>query len=67
MNNIILYTTHCPKCKVLEAKLKRKGVNYEEVNDIDIMQGKGFKSTPMLEVDGEIMDFAKANAYVNKL
>ena len=27
---ITLYTTHCPKCKVLEAKLTKKGIEYQE-------------------------------------
>ena len=39
---VILYTTHCPKCKVLTTKLKAKGVDYEEVTDVDVMRDKGF-------------------------
>lgn len=66
MNNIILYTTFCPKCKVLEAKLKQKGVEYTEVTDIDIMTEKGFMSVPVLEVDGAAMDFNAANKWINE-
>lgn len=62
---VILYTTHCPKCKVLETKLKSKNIEYTEVTDIDEMTKKGFQATPMLEIDGEIMDFVKANTWVN--
>ena len=32
--NVILYSTHCPKCCVLEKKLKQKNISYDEVNDI---------------------------------
>ena len=57
---IILYSTHCPKCRVLEMKLKSKNIEYEEVNDVDIMTEKGFMSAPMLEVDGTVMSYGEA-------
>lgn len=63
---IILYSTHCPKCRILEMKLKSKNIEYEEVNDVDIMTEKGFSSAPMLEVDGQVMDFKTANEWINK-
>ena len=31
---IILYSTHCPRCNVLEKKLKTKNISYEEINDL---------------------------------
>ena len=63
-----LYTTHCPKCRVLETKLKQKNVIYEEVEDTDIMQKKGFDNLPILELDnGELLDFMSANKYINNL
>ena len=64
--SVTLYTTHCPKCKVLEKKLNNKNINYNEVTDMNIMISKGFTSTPMLEVDGTIMDFSEANKWVNE-
>lgn len=63
---VTLYTTHCPKCKVLEKKLNSKNINYNEVTDTNIMISKGFTSTPMFEVDGTIMDFSEANKWVNE-
>lgn len=63
-----LYTTHCPKCRVLETKLNQKKINYEEIEDINLMQEKGFNNLPMLELDsGELLDFVTANKYVNSL
>lgn len=67
MNNIILYTTHCPKCKVLEAKLQQKNVAYTEITDVKTMEEKNIEFVPVLEIDGEMMDFTKANAFINKL
>ena len=58
--NITLYTTHCPKCKVLETKLQQKGLEYETVEDENIMVEKGFLSAPMLEIDEEVFDFSGA-------
>lgn len=28
MENVILYTTHCPRCLVLANKLQEKGIHY---------------------------------------
>ena len=63
--DIVLYSTHCPKCRVLEKKLQQKGITYQEVNDIAIMQEKGFLSVPILEVDGKIFNFKQANDWIN--
>jgi glutaredoxin-related protein len=62
--NVILYSTKCPKCNVLETKLKEKNIDYKEVNDVDIMQAKGFEFMPMLEVDGIVYDFKEAVKWI---
>lgn len=62
--SVILYSTHCPMCKVLESKLKQKNIEYDIVTDIDVMQAKGFKSAPQLDVDGEIYDFKNAVKWI---
>lgn len=62
---IVLFSTKCPKCCVLEKKLQQKNISYEEVNDIDIMREKGYLSVPVLEVDGTRMDFKTANDWIN--
>lgn len=64
---VTLYSTHCPKCNVLEKKLKQKNISYEEVNDIEEMKEKGYLSVPVLEVDGTSMDFKTAFNYVESL
>lgn len=61
---IKLYTTHCPKCKVIEKKLAQKGIEYTEVTDKDEMINRGFKSAPVLEVDGKILNFGDANRWI---
>ena len=63
---IILYTQSCPKCKILEQKLKSKNIEYIEFTDVDKMIEMGFSVMPMLEVDGVIMDFGTANKWINE-
>lgn len=62
--DITLYSTHCPKCKVLESKLKSLGLEYTEVTDVDAMLKLGIKMAPVLKVDGKMMDFMTANRFL---
>lgn len=64
--SIVLYSNHCPKCKILEAKLKSKNISFEEVNDVVEMENLGFVSMPMMEVNGITMNFIEANSWVNQ-
>lgn len=61
---IVFYSTHCPQCKVLESKLKQKNIDYEEINDIELMIKMGFKSAPILEVDGTAYNFKEAVEWI---
>ena len=65
--NVVLYSTNCPKCKVLEAKLKQNNVAYEINNDVKLMESKGFTTAPKLEVDDNIMDFKQAVEWIGGL
>lgn len=64
---VVFYTIDCPKCRVLESKLKAKRVVFEECHDIEIMQEKGFENAPMLEVNGTAMNFGDAVKWINNL
>ena len=63
-----IYTTDtCPRCKVLKMKMDAKGIPYESVTDVDEIKNLGIMSVPYMQVDdGELMDFAKANAWINE-
>lgn len=63
-NKVILYTTGCPKCEILERKLKEKDIHYEVCSDKKVMISKKMVSAPQLEV---IMDFGSAVQWVNKI
>lgn len=57
---ITLYSTGCPKCRVLEKKLEAEEIKYTKVEDENVMIEKGFMSAPMLDVDGKVMNFKEA-------
>ena len=63
---VILFSTGCPKCKVLTSKLKQKNISYIENNDIELMQEKGFTTVPKLEVDGIVYDFKEAVEWIGE-
>ena len=63
---IRLFSTNCPKCKVLEMKMKQKNIEYEVTTDVQEMLALGIKSAPMLQVEGELLQFADAVKWVNE-
>lgn len=65
MNEVIMYSTHCPKCTVLATKLKNKKIEYTEITDLNILEQKGFLTVPQLEINGKILDFKEAVEWVN--
>ena len=62
---IILYSTGCPKCNVLKKKMDMKGIEYTESGDIDFLLERGIKQAPVLDVNGELLDFIEANKWIN--
>ena len=62
---ITLYSTGCPRCKVLTQKLDAANINYSISNNIDEIITKGFMSVPVLKVNDEYMDFGTAIKWVN--
>ena len=63
---ITLYTIDCPKCKILEKKLEQANIKYETCKDTNIMTEKGFDFMPVLDVDGQVMNFGEAVKWVNE-
>lgn len=65
MRDVILYTTGCAKCRVLEAKLKLAQIDYTMCDDEQTIVELGHSEAPLLSVDGEIMQFVDAVKWVN--
>lgn len=64
--NVVLYSTGCPKCRVLESKLEDADIDYTVVDDIKEIEKLGILSVPILQVDGKIMQFKEANDWLNE-
>lgn len=64
--HVILYSNGCPKCKILESKLRTAGIEYEVISDVSTMIRKGMMSAPNLEVEGKIMGFMDANNWIGE-
>lgn len=63
--SVTLYSSGCPKCRVLKQKLEKKSIPYEYVEDTQEMIDKGFKSAPQLEIDDEYYDFNAARKLID--
>ena len=61
----ILYTIHCPACKILQKKLDAKGIKYEIVDDLATLEQRGMRQFPILEVDGNFYEYSDAVKFVN--
>ena len=69
---VTLYSTGCPKCKVLKKKLEAANISYTEVTDTDkvyqICKSTGLDSVPIIAIeDGHILDFNRAIAWVKQV
>lgn len=65
-DKITLYTTHCPKCKVLAMKLNSKNIAFDECDDVEEMRRLGYQFAPLLRVGDKVMDFTQAIQWVNR-
>ena len=66
MDEIVLYSTGCPKCMVLEQKLKEKGIEFNINNNVDEMLEMGMNSVPGLKIGNEVLGFLDAVKWVNE-
>lgn len=63
---IILYSTDCPRCRILEQKLEAAGIWYNIVNDTEIMAAKGYFYLPILEVNDIAYEFGDAVKWIKE-
>ena len=66
MTEIILYTTHCPRCKVLQSKLDAANISYTINEDIEEMLALEMKSAPALKVGENLMNFTEAIKWIGE-
>ena len=63
---IILYSTNCPKCKILEKKLTEKNIKFTKNNNVVEMSELGIDQVPVLSIDGKMLSFVEANKWINE-
>ena len=63
---IILYSNHCPCCEILKSQLDAAGVAYRVITDTDQMLAMGLTHLPMLSVDGMMMNYPAALAWLKE-
>lgn len=61
---IILFTTHCPVCEMLQQALDSKNIFYEIREDVEEIKAHGFTHVPVLKVAGKYMNAKEALAWV---
>ena len=66
MREITLYTIHrCPKCAVLKQQLDMAKIEYALFDDVEKMITMGITTAPMLEIDGQLMDYKAAISWIH--
>ena len=65
---IKFYSSHCPKCIVLENQMKNKKIDFEIIEDEDvympIAKENNIMSMPFAEIDGQIYNTMQLQKYI---
>ena len=65
---IKFYSSHCPKCIVLENLMRQKNIEYEYINNeeiyMNIAEENGIFSMPFAEIDGKIYNTKELQNYI---
>lgn len=61
-----LYSTGCPKCKILKKKLDDAGISYEENNNTEDMIKLGIEQVPVLCTDETLLGFGEAVKWIKE-
>lgn len=64
---VTLYSTGCPNCNILKMKLDNLNIEYIVENNISKIVELGFRSAPVLDVDGKLMTFVEATQWLKGL
>ena len=56
----------CPKCRMLKMTLQQKGIEYEEITDVNVMTSLNIKNLPMLGVNGTLLNLPQAMKWIQE-
>lgn len=64
------YTIHCPKCKVLQILMDKKNIEFEVIDDKDVVtsvaEENNVKSAPFALIDGVCYDTKKLQEWIKE-
>lgn len=64
---ITLFSTNCPKCKVLEAKLTKDNINFTICHDVSELIDKGILEAPILKINKDTyLNFSEAIKWIKE-
>ena len=68
MESITLFSSHCPKCDMIEKILKEKNIIFELVDDesvyLPLAEENGIDSMPFADINGKILDIKELQEYI---
>lgn len=68
MESITLYSSHCPKCDMIEKILNEKGIVFDLVDDenvyLPLAEENNIDSMPFADVNGKILDIKGLQEYI---
>ena len=65
---MILYTTTtCTRCPIIKKKLDEAGIEYTIDQNVEEMVKLGIRSVPVLEVDGELLEFGRILKWIKDM
>lgn len=66
MVKVVLYTTDCPKCRILKKRLDNQNIQYTVCSDKELMLERGFTEVPMLEVNNQVFNFTEGLNWIKE-
>ena len=63
---MILYTTNCPKCKILKKKLDKKNIKYDIVTDEKEILALNVLEVPQFFNNEKLLNFSEAIQWINQ-
>jgi len=67
LNDIVLFSNGCPRCKILKQKLDDKQIKYSISDDFDEVMDQGLQTAPVLKVNNKYYQFGDAVKLIGEL
>ena len=64
---ITLFSTGCPKCKILEKKMDDSNISYIKNDNVEEMLSLGIEEVPVVKLEnGKLLNFMTCNLLLNE-